>query len=61
MVYHELVLTAKEYMRHCTAIRPEWLAELAPHYYARGKAELGRADPARRRLPRAPGKAPPGP
>ena len=48
-------------MRHCTAIRPEWLAELAPHYYARGKAELGRADPARRRLPRAPGKAPPGP
>nr|VDD16354.1 unnamed protein product [Brassica oleracea] len=30
VVYHELVLTSKEYMRQ---LKPEWLIELAPHYY----------------------------
>lgn len=32
LVYHELVLTSKEFMRHCSEIKPEWLIELAPHY-----------------------------
>ncbi|UPQ99353.1 P-loop-containing nucleoside triphosphate hydrolase [Chloropicon primus] len=33
VVYHELVLTSKEYMRNVTEIRPDWLVEIAPHYY----------------------------
>ena len=33
VVYHELVLTTKEYMRQVTEINPGWLAEIAPHYY----------------------------
>jgi len=33
VVYHELVLTSKEYMRSVTEIRSEWLVEIAPHYY----------------------------
>ncbi|KAL3819076.1 hypothetical protein ACJIZ3_004981 [Penstemon smallii] len=33
VVYHELVLTSKEYMRQVTQIKPEWLVEIAPHYY----------------------------
>ncbi|VVA10417.1 PREDICTED: pre-mRNA-splicing factor ATP-dependent [Prunus dulcis] len=33
VLYHEIVLTAKEYMRNVTAIEPKWLAEIAPHYY----------------------------
>lgn len=32
VVYHELVCTSKEYMRHVTNIRPEWLLEAAPHF-----------------------------
>ncbi|MCD7457010.1 Pre-mRNA-splicing factor ATP-dependent RNA helicase DEAH1 [Datura stramonium] len=33
VVYHELVLTSKEYMRQVTELKPEWLVEIAPHYY----------------------------
>jgi ATP-dependent RNA helicase DHX8/PRP22 len=33
VVYHELVLTTKEYMRECTLIEPRWLMELAPKFY----------------------------
>ncbi|CAN0910231.1 Pre-mRNA-splicing factor ATP-dependent RNA helicase DEAH1 [Linum grandiflorum] len=33
VVYHELVLTTKEYMRQVTEVKPEWLVEIAPHYY----------------------------
>ncbi|KAH9722090.1 RNA helicase [Citrus sinensis] len=33
VVYHELVLTTKEYMRQVTELKPEWLVEIAPHYY----------------------------
>ncbi len=36
VVYHELTQTTKEYMRSCIPIRPEWLAEVAPHYYKKG-------------------------
>lgn len=31
--YHELVLTTKEYMRQLIEIKPEWLLEVAPHFY----------------------------
>ncbi|KAL6974883.1 Pre-mRNA-splicing factor ATP-dependent RNA helicase DEAH1, partial [Sarracenia purpurea var. burkii] len=33
VVYHELVLTTKEYMRQVTELKPDWLVEIAPHYY----------------------------
>lgn len=33
IVYHELVLTSKEYARTVTEIRPDWLLEIAPHMY----------------------------
>jgi len=32
-LYHELVLTTKEYMRNVLAIEPQWLTELAPKFY----------------------------
>jgi pre-mRNA-splicing factor ATP-dependent RNA helicase DHX16 len=35
VVYHELVLTSKEYMRTCSEIKAEWLVEIAPHYYSK--------------------------
>ncbi|CAH2355664.1 pre-mRNA-splicing factor ATP-dependent RNA helicase-like protein Prp2p [[Candida] railenensis] len=33
LLYHELVLTSKEFMRNCMTIDVSWLGELAPHYY----------------------------
>ncbi|KAK1696880.1 hypothetical protein QYE76_013577 [Lolium multiflorum] len=33
VVYHELVQTSKEYIRQVTELKPEWLVEIAPHYY----------------------------
>lgn len=33
VLYHELVLTSKEYMRNCMIIEEKWLNELAMHYY----------------------------
>ena len=33
VVYHELVLTTKEYMRNCMVLDPKWLVELAPKFY----------------------------
>eukprot|EP00392_Amoebophrya_sp_AT5.2_P006908 g6920.t1 len=33
VVYHEVVLTTKEYMSHVTAVEPSWLAELGPMFF----------------------------
>mmetsp|Transcript_22696 Transcript_22696/g.31742 ORF Transcript_22696/g.31742 Transcript_22696/m.31742 type:complete len:423 (+) Transcript_22696:3-1271(+) len=33
LIYHQLVLTSKEYMRSCMTIEPKWLVELAPNFY----------------------------
>ena len=33
LIYHELVLTTKEYMREIIAIEPKWLLELAPRFF----------------------------
>jgi len=33
VIYHELVLTTKEYMRETTAIDPRWLVEFAPAFF----------------------------
>ena len=34
IVYHELVMTGKEYMQCCTAVDGYWLAELGPMFYS---------------------------
>ena len=33
VVYHELIMTSKEYMQCVTAVDAEWLAELGPMFY----------------------------
>ncbi|RUS34216.1 putative Pre-mRNA splicing factor [Jimgerdemannia flammicorona] len=33
VIFHEVVETTKPFMRDLTVIEPEWLAELAPHFY----------------------------
>lgn len=33
VVYHELVLTSKEYMREISTIDPRWLVDVAPRYF----------------------------
>ncbi|KAJ1333698.1 ATP-dependent RNA helicase DHX8/PRP22 [Microdochium nivale] len=33
VIYHELVLTSKEYMHYTTAIEPKWLTEVAPTFF----------------------------
>jgi len=35
IVYHELVLTSKEYLRECSTVEPQWLPELAPNLFVR--------------------------
>ena len=32
-MYHEVVMTSKEYMREVTAIEPKWLVEVAPRFF----------------------------
>ncbi|KAJ3012893.1 UNVERIFIED_CONTAM: DEAH-box RNA helicase prp16 [Siphonaria sp. JEL0065] len=34
IVYHELVMTSKEYMQFVTAVDPYWLAELGPMFFS---------------------------
>lgn len=53
VIYHELVLTAREYMRQVMEIQPEWLMEAAPHYFSASELD----DPSKRKLPRSFGKA----
>jgi len=33
VVYNEFVLTSKNYIRSVTAVKPEWLLDIAPTYY----------------------------
>lgn len=39
LLYHELVLTSKEFMRNCMPINPNWLKEVAPHYFSSNQLE----------------------
>ncbi len=40
-LYHEFVLTSRNYIRTVTAIEPEWLLEIAPQYYDLTDAQFG--------------------
>lgn len=51
VIYHELVLTTKEYMRQVTELKPEWLLEIAPHYYM-----LKDVEDLRKKTPRVAGR-----
>jgi len=54
VLYFELVLTSKEYMRSVMPIKPEWLTEVAPHYHTKKNLEnLG----IERKVPRGEGKS----
>ena len=53
VVYFELVFTTREFMRSVIAIDPEWLIEIAPHYY-RPKDVL---DDSKKALPKSVGRA----
>ena len=55
LVYDELVLTSKAFMRTVTEIKPDWLVEIAPHYYS--KRELD--DVASKKLPKGAGRSGP--
>ncbi|MCJ1352721.1 MAG: hypothetical protein MMC33_002705 [Icmadophila ericetorum] len=39
VIYYELVLTSKEFMRGNMPLQPEWLTEVAPHYYKKQDLE----------------------
>jgi pre-mRNA-splicing factor ATP-dependent RNA helicase DHX16 len=54
VIYNELVLTSKEYMRSNMPLKPEWLMEVAPHFYKKKDIEALGID---RKVPRGEGKA----
>jgi len=50
LIYHELVLTSKEFMRNCLPIQEKWLAELAPHFF--NTKELEELNNANKKMPK---------
>ena len=52
VLYYELVLTSKEYMRSVMPLKPEWLVEVAPHFYKKKDLESLGVD---RKMPRGKG------
>ena len=55
VIYYELVLTSKEFMRSCMPLQPEWLTEVAPHYYSQKSIEALGVD---KKMPKGKGAAP---
>jgi pre-mRNA-splicing factor ATP-dependent RNA helicase DHX16 len=53
VIYFELVLTSKEYMRSNMPLMPEWLVEAAPHYHKAKDLETLGLD---RKMPKGVGK-----
>ncbi len=53
VVYHELVFTSKEFMRQIIEIKPEWLVDIAPHFYKKKDIE----DNAGKKLPKTVGRS----
>lgn len=52
IIYYELTFTTKEYMRTVMPIKPEWLIEIAPHYYKPTDIE----DLTKKKMPKTIGK-----
>lgn len=40
VLYHELVLTSKEYMRNCMIMDVSWISEVASHYYNKKELDI---------------------
>ena len=53
VIYYELVLTSKEYMRSNMPIQAEWLVEAAPHYHKKKDLETLGVD---KKMPKGKGK-----
>lgn len=53
VIYHELVLTSKEYMRTVSTLEGKWLLEVAPHYYKDNEVH----DSSSKKMPKGKGKA----
>ena len=53
VIFYELVLTSKEYMRSNMPIQAEWLVEAAPHYHKKSELETLGVD---KKLPKGQGK-----
>lgn len=51
VLYYELVETSKNFMRNIMSIKPEWLLEVAPHYFTR--EDLG--DDGKKKVPKGQG------
>ncbi|KAL6226627.1 hypothetical protein ACLB2K_000588 [Fragaria x ananassa] len=54
VLYHELVLTTKEYVRQVSELKPDWLVEIALHYYQLKDVE----ESIPKKMPRGEGCAP---
>ena len=52
IIFYELVLTSREYMRGNLPIQPEWLAEAAPHYHKKKDLDVLGTD---RKMPKGQG------
>ncbi|RXG69730.1 hypothetical protein Avbf_05139 [Armadillidium vulgare] len=52
VLYHELVMTTKEYMRNVITIDGKWLLEVAPHYYKDNEVH----DTTNKKMPKVKGK-----
>ncbi|KAI0785231.1 putative pre-mRNA splicing factor [Abortiporus biennis] len=55
VVYYELVMTSKSYLRQVMEIKPQWLLEVAPHYFK--AADLEQLASGDRKMPKAIGSA----
>eukprot|EP00743_Colponemidia_sp_Colp-15_P006211 GILK01006680.1.p1 GENE.GILK01006680.1~~GILK01006680.1.p1 ORF type:complete len:1059 (+),score=238.82 GILK01006680.1:57-3179(+) len=51
ILYHELVFTNKEFMRQVIEVKPDWLMEIAPHYYKSKELD----DDTQKKLPKTKG------
>ena len=54
VIFYELVMTSKEYMRGNLSITPEWLVEVAPHFHKKGELDGLGVD---RKMPKGQGMA----
>ena len=54
ILFYELVLTSKEYMRQIMPIQSSWLVEVAPHYFS--PADVQDLNASNRKMPKAVGK-----
>ncbi|OCF30370.1 pre-mRNA-splicing factor ATP-dependent RNA helicase DHX16 [Kwoniella heveanensis CBS 569] len=53
ILYYELVLTSKEYMRQCMPIEGSWLSELAPHYFSKNEIDQILGSASKVKMPKA--------